>query len=131
MVGAPIFALASAEGLALVLFQPIYLGALLVLVRAIQAGGRLWTFAVAGGLLGLACLVRANPQILLLALAPVVWWGLRRAGRTRPVREAALGLVVALGAQALLLLPWSLLQRELGKSGVFAVRQGRTRDPLR
>jgi hypothetical protein len=120
MVGAPIFALASAEGLALVLFQPIFLGGLLVLVRALQAGGRLRIFAAAGALLGLACLVRANPQFLLLALAPAAWWGLRRAGRPRPARAAALGLVVALAAQALLLLPWSLLQRHLGKSGVFA-----------
>lgn len=120
MVGAPIFALASAEGLALVLFQPIFLGGLLVLVRALQAGGRLRMFALAGALLGLACLVRANPQFLLLALAPVLWWGLRRAGSPRPVRAAALGLAAALAVQALLLLPWSLLQRHLGKSGVFA-----------
>jgi hypothetical protein len=120
MVGAPIFALASAEGLALVLFQPIFLGGLLVLVRALQAGGRLRSFVLAGALLGLACLVRANPQFLLLALAPAVWWGLRRAGRARPVRAAALGLAVALATQALLLLPWSLLQRRLGTSGVFA-----------
>jgi 4-amino-4-deoxy-L-arabinose transferase-like glycosyltransferase len=120
MVGAPIFALASAEGLALVLFQPLFLGALLVLVRALQGGGRVRSFAAAGALLGLACLVRANPQFLLLALAPAVWWGLRRAGRARPVRVAALGLAVALATQALLLLPWSLLQRRLGTSGVFA-----------
>jgi hypothetical protein len=64
--------------------------------------------------------VRANPQFLLLALAPAVWWGLRRAGRARPVRAAALGLAVSVATQALLLLPWSLLQRRLGTSGVFA-----------
>lgn len=120
MVGAPIFALASAEGLALVFFQPIFLGALLVLVRAVQGGGRVGAMAAGGALLGLACLVRANPQFLLVALAPAVWWGLRRAGRAHPARAAVLGLAAALAVQALLLLPWSLLQRHLGKSGVFA-----------
>ena len=119
MAGSPIFALASAKGLAVVLFQPLFLGALLFLVRALQAGGRLRAFAGAGALLGLACLVRANPQFLLLALAPVVWWGLRRAGRRRPARAAALGLAAALAAQVLVLAPWSLLQRRLGTSGVF------------
>jgi hypothetical protein len=55
-----------------------------------------------------------------VALAPAAWWGLRRAGRVRPARTAALGLAAALAAQALVLLPWFLLQRHLGKSGVFA-----------
>lgn len=120
MVGAPIFALASAEGLAVVLFQPILLGALLLLVRAVESGGRLPLFAAAGCLLGLACLVRANPQFLLVFLAPAVWWGLRRGGARRPLRLAAAGLAVALAAQALVLLPWSFHQRRLGESGVMA-----------
>lgn len=119
MVGAPIFALASAEGLAVLLFQPLFLGALLVLVRGLQEGGRWHDFPVAGGLLGLACLVRGNPQFLLVFLAPAVWWGLFRSGRPRAARAAALGLVAALAAQALVLAPWSWYQRRLGESGLM------------
>jgi hypothetical protein len=127
MVAAPIFALASAEDLAVILFQPLFLAALLVLVRTLRAGGGLAGFAGAGALVGLSCLVRANPQFLLLALAPVAWWWLWRSevtrpGRrvTRPGRTVAVGLLVALAAQTLVLLPWSLLQRRLGQSGAVA-----------
>ncbi len=126
MVGAPIFALATAEGLAVVLFQPLFLAALLLLVGALRAAGGKrpwWTlglFAGAGTLVGVACLVRANPQFLLVALAPVGWWWLRRSGVRRPGRLAAAGLLLALAAQALVLLPWSLLQRRLGESGAMA-----------
>jgi hypothetical protein len=126
MVGSPIFALASAEDLAVVLFQPFFLGALLALVRALQGAvgsssvARFTPFAGAGALLGLSCLVRANPQLLLVALAPVVWWWLRHGGARRPVRTAAAGVVLALAVQALVLLPWSVLQRQLGQSGAVA-----------
>ena len=131
MVAAPIFALASAEGLAVLLFQPLFLAALVLLARAcgfpvsrrsaLQGTvRRLALFAAAGGVMGLACLVRANPQFLLIVMAPAAWWSLRRRGVRRPARVAALGLVVALAAQALVLLPWSLLQRRLGESGAMA-----------
>lgn len=124
MVGSPIFALASAEGLALVLFQPLFLGGLLVLVRGLQEAGSprasFGSAAGAGALLGAACLVRANPQFLLVALAPVAWWSARLAGRRRPWAAAAGALAVALLAQAVVLAPWSWHQRRVGESGVFA-----------
>ena len=123
---APIFAMASPEDLAVILFQPLFLGALLLLVEALRRPesehpGRLLRHLGFGALLGLACLVRANPQFLVFAVAPVVWWSHRRAGFARPLRSAVAALAVALAAQTLVLLPWSLLQRNAaGKSGVFA-----------
>lgn len=124
MLGSPIFALASAEGLALILFQPLFLAGLLVLVRSLQEAGSTRAFvawgAGAGALLGAACLVRANPQFLVVALAPVVWWSARLAGRRRPWAAAAGAVAVALLAQAAVLTPWSWLQRRVGESGVFA-----------
>lgn len=201
MVAAPIFAFASTEDLAVVLFQPFFLGALIFLVGGLQRGepdrprrllrspespgsrrsegseesekseksqgskgsegpegpegseapegpetpegseapegpegpegipgirelrgfpGSL-EFLGFGALLGLSCLIRGNPQFLIPVLAPVVWWVFRRAGRARPLRSAALAVALALGAQALVLLPWSLLQRATTEeSGVFS-----------
>jgi len=129
LVAAPLFALSSPEDLAVLLFQPLFLGALIVWVdglrrlgaeRRVAAG----LFAASGALLGLSCLVRANPQFLIPVLAPLVWWTARRAGVARPGRAAgltALAAGTALAAQFLVLLPWSLVQRaEAGKTGVFA-----------
>ncbi len=126
LAAAPLFALASAEDLAVILFQPLFLAALIVFVDALRrlgergqvAAGR---FAGAGALLGLSCLVRANPQFLLPVAAPLVWWVARRSRCRRPFLRAALAVGLALLAQILVLLPWSLAQRaEAGKSGVFA-----------
>ncbi len=122
LAAAPIFALASAKGLAALLFQPLFLAALLLLAAALQrpVPNLVGKLAAAGAVLGAACLVRANPQFLLLALAPLVVWGVRCSGTRRPVRWAVLALVAALASQALVLLPWSLLQRRMGRSGAFA-----------
>jgi len=126
MVAAPIFAMASAEGLAVILFQPLFLGALILLVDGLERGeadglGRLVRFGGFGALLGLACLVRANPQFLIPFLLPLIWWHGRRAGHARPGRTAAVAVGVALAAQVVMLLPWSLVQRATaGESGVFA-----------
>ncbi len=126
LTAAPLFALASAEGLAVLLFQPLFLAALLVLVGQLQrpeAPG-LAGFAGAGALLGLATLVRANPQFLLLALAPLfLLVAYRGAGRPRSGRwllQAGAALLAAVLAQAIVLTPWSLVQRRSGASGVFA-----------
>jgi|GEM_PF-2510174 len=146
LVAAPLFALAAAEGLAVLLFEPLFLAALIVFVDALRrladgwgdgggAGGRiaLGRFAGFGALLGLSCLVRANPQFLIPVLAPLVLWiawsgqggttgrrgRLQRFGRAAALAGLALG--TALAAQLLVLLPWSLTQRaQAGKSGVFA-----------
>lgn len=143
LVAAPIFLLASAEGLAVMLFQPIFLASLILLVRAVQppegspgAGGpisglRPWILtALAGAVLGLACLVRANPQFLIFALAP--WIFLVQGGTTgsspkappvppgtgrRLLRTGAL-VVVFLLAQSLATAPWQSHQRRLGTTGV-------------
>ncbi len=123
LTAAPLFALASAEGLAVLLFQPLFLGALLLLVRELQreAGPRWEWLALAGTVLGLATLVRANPQFLLVALAPLVWGVFRRARRPRPAVAALATLAVAAAAQALVLVPWGLVQRQSGRSsGVLA-----------
>lgn len=120
MVTSPIFAMASAEGLALVLFQPIFLAGLLVLVRGLWKGVAMGTLAGAGALIGLACLVRGNPQFLLLAMPPVAWWCAKLSGRTRPAAATAGALAVALLAQAAVLSPWISLQRRLGESGAVA-----------
>lgn len=123
LAAAPIFALASAEDLAVVLFQPLFVGSLVLLVDALRATGwrRLALAAGFGAVLSLACLVRANPQFLVLVLAPFVLWLDHRAGRQRPVWTAAGFIAAALTAQVLVLLPWSLIQRHAaGESGVFA-----------
>lgn len=127
LVAAPIFGLAAAEGLAVLLFQPLFLASLVLLVRALQRppGDRITTptalgdAAGAGALLGLACLVRANPQFLILALVPAVLVSRGRVRRgTTWVRASVLVLVFFL-AQTLATAPWQARQRELGKSGVF------------
>jgi hypothetical protein len=142
LVAAPLFAFAAAEGLAVLLFQPLFLAALIVLVDALRrlgdgaSDGRrvaVGRFAGFGALLGLSCLVRANPQFLIPVLAPLVLWiawsgqsgTIARRGRVARLGRAAglAGLAVgaALVAQILVLLPWSLAQRAAaGKSGVFA-----------
>jgi len=124
LVAAPIFLLASAEGLAVLLFQPIFLGSLILLVGALQRlGGSLALTAahtaLAGGVMGAACLVRANPQFLIFALVPFVLGtlGPGRFGR-RLLRTSALVLVFVLG-QSLATAPWQSWQRTLGASGVF------------
>jgi hypothetical protein len=127
LVAAPIFGLTSAEGLAVLLFQPFFLASLVLLVRALQRlpGNRiagpeaLGLTAASGAVMGLACLVRANPQFLILALSPVALVGSRCARRrTTWLRGAAL-IVVFLLAQSLTTGPWQLRQRTLGRSGVF------------
>ena len=122
MTGAPIFALASAEGLAVLVFQPFFLAALLVLVAELQreGGPRPGGLLAAGAFLGVATLVRANPQFLLVALAPVVWLASRRRGARRPAAAALAAAALAAAAQAAVLLPWSLVQRDSGESGALA-----------
>ncbi len=122
MVGAPLFALASAEELAGLLFQPFFLLALVLLVEGLQAegGGRVRRMALAGAALGLACLVRANPQFLALAIAPGVVWLRRREGARHPYLDAAALLAVLIAAQVVVLAPWLWWQRRLGAEGVFA-----------
>lgn len=125
LTAAPLFVLASAEGLAVLLFQPLFLAALLVLVRQLQRAESpgLAGFVGAGALLGLATLVRANPQFLLVALAPLFVLVARRgASGPRPKRwllRTAAALFAAILAQAIVLTPWSLVQRRSGASGVF------------
>jgi hypothetical protein len=124
LTAAPLFALASAEELAVLLFQPFFLAALLVLVGELQRaeGPRAGGLLGAGALLGLATLVRANPQFLLVALVPVVYGVFRRrASRTPAAAGLALAaLAVAAAAQAAVLLPWSLVTRQSGASGALA-----------
>ena len=142
LVAAPLFAFATAEGLAVLLFEPLFLAALCVLVDALRRLGdeagdgarvAVGRFAGFGALLGLSCLVRANPQFLIPVLAPLVLWiawsgqsgTTGRRGRVarfgRAAARAGLAVGTALLAQFLVLLPWSLVQRATaGESGVFA-----------
>lgn len=126
LTAAPLFALASAEELAVLLFQPIFLAALLVLIGQWQRaeGPSLAGSAGAGALLGLATLVRANPQFLLPALAPLFLLVARpRANRHRPrawLLQAGAAFLAAVVAQAVVMTPWAMVQRRSGASGVFA-----------
>lgn len=133
MVAAPIFLLASAKGLAVLLFQPLFLLSLLVLVKALQRPlerpmasldmASLGLTAAAGALLGLACLVRANPQFLILALTPFVLMAVARRGARllawRSLLRSGALVLVFFAAQSLVTAPWQGWQRHLGKSGVF------------
>lgn len=127
LVAAPIFLLSSAEGLAVLLFEPFFLLSLLLVVRAVQSredarAASLGRSAAAGAVMGLACLVRANPQFLILALVPFVWIALRPAHRSAmqtALRTGALVLIFLL-TQSLVTAPWQLWQRRLGKSGLLA-----------
>ena len=122
LTAAPLFALCSAEELAELPFQPLFLAAILVLVRELQRepGPRATGLAVSGALLGLATLVRANPQFLLVALAPAIYASLRPRGRRRAAAATLATLVVAGVAQALVLLPWSLILRSARSPAVLA-----------
>jgi 4-amino-4-deoxy-L-arabinose transferase-like glycosyltransferase len=122
LAGAPLFALASAEGLAELLFQPLFLAALWLLVRELQReeGPGARGLLAAGATLGLATLVRGNSQFLLLALVPTFWWAARQRGARRPALAAAWVLGLTLGAQAIVMLPWALVQRSSGASGLMA-----------
>lgn len=122
LTAAPLFALCSAEELAELPFQPLLLAALLVLVRELQRepGPRPSGLAAGGALLGLATLVRANPQFLLVALAPVVYATLRWRGRRRAAVATLAALAVAGVAQALVLLPWSLVLHQASRPAVLA-----------
>jgi 4-amino-4-deoxy-L-arabinose transferase-like glycosyltransferase len=122
LASAPLFALASAEDLAELLFQPFFLAALWLLVRELQreGGPTVRGLLAAGATVGLATLVRGNSQFLLLALAPVLWWVARQRGSRRPIVAAAWMLGIALCAQALVQLPWALVQRRSGASGLMA-----------
>ena len=123
LTAAPLFALASAEGLAVLPFQPLFLASLLALTAELQRpqGPRPGGLAAAGALLGLATLVRANPQFLLVALAPAVHGVFRRRGGRHPVAAALAALAVTAVAQGVVLLPWSLVQRASGAaSGALA-----------
>jgi len=120
LVAAPLFLLSSAEGLAVLVFQPFFLASLVLLVEALQRpGGSLLLAAAAGALMGLACLVRANPQFLVLALLPAVLLSLGRPLRRRTVLRALVLALVFFLAQTLVTAPWQSWQRRLGKSGVF------------
>jgi hypothetical protein len=120
LIAAPIFLLSSAEGLAVLLFQPFFLGSLVLLVRALQTpAGSLGLAAGAGALMGLACLVRANPQFLILALAPAVLLSLGGRPRRRTVLRAAALVAAFFLAQSVVTAPWQVWQRRLGTSGVF------------
>lgn len=127
-VAAPIFLLASAEGLAVLLFQPFFLGSLLLLAEGLARRHecRIWSslalVAAAGAVMGLACLVRANPQFLAVALVPAVLLGLRGGtpGRTRWLARGIAWVVIFLLAQNLVTAPWLWWQRQLGEDGVLA-----------
>ena len=127
LVAAPMFGLASAEGLAVLLFQPFFLASLVLLTRALQRlrGDRfadpatLGLTAAAGALTGLACLVRANPQFLIFALIPVVLVCCGRIQRPKTWVRASMLVLVFILAQSLITAPWQSWQRKLGRSGVF------------
>lgn len=122
LTAAPLFALCSAEELAELPFQPPFLGALLILVRELQREPRPRAAGlVAGGaLLGTATLIRANPQFLLVALAPVTYAILRRRGHQRAALAALATLAVAGLGQALVVLPWSLVLHGAQRPAVLA-----------
>ena len=122
LAGAPLFALASAEGLAELLFQPPFLAALWLLVRELQReeGPGVRGLLASGATMGLATLVRGNSQFLLLALVPVFWWAARRHGARRPALTAAWVLGLTLAAQVIVMMPWALVQRSSGASGLMA-----------
>jgi hypothetical protein len=108
------------EGAA-IFFQPFFLGGLLVVVKETQrpAGPRVSRFALAGAIIGLSCLIRGNPQYIVIILAPFVVWTARKTALPRPALRAATALIVFLLMQALAMLPWSLWQRQDHKEGLM------------
>lgn len=116
LTAAPIYILGVSEELAVILFQPIFIAAILLFVLGLQRQTEpsYRYFILAGFFLGLACLVRGNPQFLFVYLAPFVLWFLMKNRATLPIWRAAVLMLVFVGAQTLATLPWSLLQRSYG-----------------
>lgn len=72
----------------------------------------------AGGAMGAACLVRSNPQFLVVLLVPALVLSLRGVS-TRPLRRAVGLVVLFLLGQTVVMSPWLVWQRQLGAQGVF------------
>jgi 4-amino-4-deoxy-L-arabinose transferase-like glycosyltransferase len=88
------------------LFSVLFTGALLALARWRRGGGR-WALALAGALLGMACLTRSAALVFLPAVMLwLAWLELRRLGGPGP-RALIPSLILALCAAATIA-PWTL-----------------------
>lgn len=122
LICAPIYILGVAKEEAAIFFQPFFLLSLLLLVKELQRqeGPRLSHFAIAGAIMGLASLIRGNPQFIIVVIAVFVLFVLHRTLVSRQVLRAVVLLAVFLCAQAIIMSPWSFLQKRVGKEGVFS-----------
>jgi hypothetical protein len=125
LIAAPIFILGVAEEEEAVLFQPFFLASLFLLIRQLQRkdGPTLIGTTAAGGLMGLACLIRGNPQFIILFLALYIIWCLKKLQHHRWFLRGCILIAVFVLGQFLAMLPWSLMQRKAG-SGMFFMGGG-------
>lgn len=122
LVGSPLYALGSGMELSVILFQPVFLSSILFFVRELQRaeGPRLWAIALAGLLMGLATLIRAETQWIAAFLLVFVFW-LWRGQNQIAAGIRAVGVIAPFVlAQALVLAPWSRMQRQAGYDGAIA-----------
>lgn len=91
----PVSAMASSQLLTEVLFTIVLLAGVMLLIRALIAGQIGW-LVVAALVLGVAALTRPISQFLPLVLAPLVYLGLKRAGKRRAMLTTALFLVISM-----------------------------------
>lgn len=122
LVCAPIYILGVAMEEAGVFMLPFFLSSLLLLVKELQRqeGPRLGYFAAAGATMGVASLIRGNPQFIFIVIVPFVFWFLHKS----PIRRWRLRAIGVLSTfcltQALVMLPWSLVQKKAGLDGITA-----------
>lgn len=121
LVCAPIYILGIAMEDKGFFFHPFFITSLLLLVRELQRerGPRIWYFAISGMFMGTASLIRGNSQVIFVAIAPFVLWILHRFSIPQWQIRAVVVLSIFLSAQILVILPWSLMQRNVGGDGIM------------
>lgn len=120
LLSAPIFLLGIGHDGPLILFMPFFLLSLWFLVRGLQrkGKGRVFLVAIAGAAMGLATLVRGNPQFIIVVVAVFIYWVLRKENAQGWRRQATLLTIVFLVMQMLAITPWTIVQRGFGHDGV-------------
>ena len=123
LVAAPIFILGVGMEEAAILFIVPFLSSLLLFARELQreAGVRYRMMFLAGLLMGCATLIRANSQFIVLALVLVTAAAQAHHGTRRVLIVVLFTFVAFTAGQALAMLPWTLVQRSLGKEGLAAM----------
>ena len=139
LVSAPIFILGVAEGEAAIFFQPVFLLALILLVKELQRseGPRFLGILCSGLVMGVATLIRGNPQYIIFFLGPWVLWIVGRKWGSIGLLRGALVIAIFWFLQNMAMMPWAQLQKQTGSGdglmpfrGVYAAYfKGLTRHP--